>query len=76
MRTALFVAVIVVSSCADAVPIGLRTAMVSPAVVSPNTLPQIAENAAQAATVAAARPPFMQPSHLCAVSNRSADMPE
>lgn len=45
MRAALFVTAIVVSLCADAVPIGLRTAMVSPAVVSPNTLPQIAENA-------------------------------
>ena len=45
MRAALLVIAIVVSIYADAVPIGLRTAMVSPAAVAPNTLPQIAEDA-------------------------------
>ena len=38
--------------------------------------PQMAENRAQAATVAMARPPFKLPSHLFAKSNRSEEMPD
>ena len=38
--------------------------------------PQMAEKAAQAATVAMARPPRRLPSHLFAKSNRSDDMPD
>lgn len=45
MKAILIVLASAVSLCATAMPIGLRTAMVSPAAVSPNTLPRIAEDA-------------------------------
>ncbi len=45
MKTILIALASTVVLCANAMPIGLRTAMVSPTAVSPNTLPRIAEDA-------------------------------
>lgn len=45
VKTILIALASTVVLCANAMPIGLRTAMVSPTAVSPNTLPRIAEDA-------------------------------
>ena len=45
MRAILIAIASAVSLCVNAMPIGLRTALVSPTAVSPNTLPRIAEDA-------------------------------